>query len=365
MTKALILTASFGEGHNAAARGLQEAFQAQGIQSRIADLFPTAFGERYTRSRHQYLQLVNHQPWLWSAFYRLLDLLPLERLLRPLLLPLQNAFTQLIEEFQPHLVVSVYPVYAPFMEALRTPSTRSAPALFTVVTDSITVNAIWHRSSRHSLLLPNEDTRQILLQRGLPASQLHVTGFPVSPRFTAPAPARPDPGPNHPPKLLLMVNGRPDRAINLIADLLAQSPFQLTVTVGRDEVLAAKIRTLFSSHPSRGNVLGWVDNVPELLRSHHVLIGKAGGATVQETLAAKTPMLMTQIFPGQEEGNAKLLLQHQCGAFCPNNASVLKTLHLWFEADARLWKTLRQNTEALAQPDAAARQVAWMLSHLN
>jgi processive 1,2-diacylglycerol beta-glucosyltransferase len=40
---------------------------------------------------------------------------------------------------------------------------------------------------------------------------------------------------------------------------------------------------------------------------------EAGGATVQEALAARTPMIITQVIPGQEEGNAMLLVENGAG----------------------------------------------------
>src|SRR5437764_10558929 len=43
-----------------------------------------------------------------------------------------------------------------------------------------------------------------------------------------------------------------------------------------------------------------------LLMSSHLVIGKAGGASVQEAIAARCPMIVNQIIPGQEDGNARL-----------------------------------------------------------
>ena len=41
--------------------------------------------------------------------------------------------------------------------------------------------------------------------------------------------------------------------------------------------------------------------------THHLVISKAGGATVQEAIAARCPMIVNQVIPGQEEGNARLI----------------------------------------------------------
>ncbi|PYI82923.1 MAG: hypothetical protein DME26_16115, partial [Verrucomicrobia bacterium] len=39
-------------------------------------------------------------------------------------------------------------------------------------------------------------------------------------------------------------------------------------------------------------VLGWTNPMPQLMLSNHLVIGKAGGATVQEAIAARCPMIV-------------------------------------------------------------------------
>ncbi len=54
----------------------------------------------------------------------------------------------------------------------------------------------------------------------------------------------------------------------------------------------------------RSRCIGWTDRIPTLLQTHHCVISKAGGAAVQEAMAARCPLLIDYIVPGQEEGNA-------------------------------------------------------------
>jgi hypothetical protein len=54
------------------------------------------------------------------------------------------------------------------------------------------------------------------------------------------------------------------------------------------------------------------DPIPHLLQTHDVVICKAGGAILHEVLAAKIPAVIDYVVPGQEEGNAELLLRHDC-----------------------------------------------------
>jgi hypothetical protein len=72
----LILTAGYGEGHNAAARGLQAAFASLGEESEIVDLFAVTGGDFYERSRRGYLELINRAPRVWALAFQFIDCIP-------------------------------------------------------------------------------------------------------------------------------------------------------------------------------------------------------------------------------------------------------------------------------------------------
>jgi hypothetical protein len=139
----------------------------------------------------------------------------------------------------------------------------------------------------------------------------------------------------------------------VVERLLRLNHLHLTVTVGRDELLRAKIEKSRASSGKPVELHGWTDRMPELVMSHHLLIGKAGGATVQEAIAARTPMLITQVVPGQEEGNAQLLFQNGCGALCETPEALAAQVQALFERGAARWKRWEENIARLSKPDAA------------
>ncbi len=102
-------------------------------------------------------------------------------------------------------------------------------------------------------------------------------------------------------------------------------------------------------------VLGWTNQMPELLMSHHLVISKAGGATVQEAIAARCPMIVNQVIPGQEEGNAELITKFNLGAVVEKNKEVAEAVELAFEKRATLWHEWRKNLKKISRPDAALR----------
>ena len=366
MRSALILTASFGEGHNAAARGLVEGFTINGqMRAESLDLFAPAFGAVYQRMRKDYLKVVNESPGLWAAIYSVADRLPFLNTAVQALWPLKRELVKALRQTKPSAVISVYPVYGYLLAAAAKEAGIPQPKSYVLITDSITVHSVWHQCSADAFLVANEDTANVLYQRSFDRSQVLVSGFPVSTRYAAPAPERPAPGPDQRPKVLYMINGQPARACALVERLLREDKVELTVTAGRDEELKAELAAIAERLQKPLRVLGWIDNMPDLLRSHHLLIGKAGGATVQETLAACTPMLITQILPGQEEGNARLLLQNGCGASCPTNESVLEVISSLFAGNAEGWQRMHRHVCALSRPDAALSTARWVAEQVQ
>ena len=355
--KVLLLTAGYGEGHNAAARGLHAALTERGADAEIIDLFSLTGGAFYERSRRDYLALINRAPRVWAAIFALIDLLPIVPLTLPFLGKMRRALATILAEKRPVAVVSVYPLYAYLIRQLYPGGAARPFAFHTVVTDSITINSVWHRAPSDTYLVPNDASARVMASAGVPPEKLRVFGFPVPPRFARDRPERPAPPP---PRVLYMINAGSDRAPGIVSRLLQIPGLHLTVAYGRDEALRQRLEATAAGRPLE--LHGWTPRMPELLMTHHLLIGKAGGATVQESIAACTPMLITQIVPGQEEGNARLLFENECGALCPTADALAAKIEALFAGDAAAWRQWEQNIARLAKPDAALQIADFVLA---
>jgi processive 1,2-diacylglycerol beta-glucosyltransferase len=154
-----------------------------------------------------------------------------------------------------------------------------------------------------------------------------------------------------------MINSGRRHALETAQALLLWSNWHVTITAGRDLRLKARLEELARGAPAHAEVLGWTDRVPELLMTHHVVIGKAGGATTQEAISAHCPMLVNQVVPGQEEGNWEILRRHDAGVRVGTAHEVSRTLHVAFSDEGALWRRWRANLRRLARP-SAARDIA-------
>jgi processive 1,2-diacylglycerol beta-glucosyltransferase len=356
MKKIVIFTAGFGEGHNTAARNLRDALEfiaPDDARVDVLDLFDACYGKLNDFFRKAYIAAINRTPRVWGKIYDVIDGTQLVESNMLVFQKMKRMMSTLLAELEPDAVVSTYPIYNYLIDKLY-PEDRPRPfSQITVVTDSITVNSVWYRCASDYFVVANDDTAAVLRAGGVPEERIKIFGFPVTHRFAEIKDERfrPDRGPVK--RVLYMINSGKKEAPALVQRLARFPDIELTVTVGRDSALRAQIEDALKSpsHPVR--ILGWTTKMPELLTSHHLIITKAGGATIQEAIAARTPVVISQVVPGQEEGNARLIVENDCGRLAPNGAAIVEILNDAFRNDDRKLKQWHQNLLKISKPDAS------------
>ncbi|MBE2205642.1 MAG: glycosyltransferase [Chthoniobacterales bacterium] len=357
----LILTASYGEGHNAAARNLASALREVGVAVEVRDIFAETYPRVNALGRKLYLAVINHAPHLWRVAYALLGRTSLVKGGLGIFHRATRQLTKTISRMKPDVLVSTFPGYGHLLDRIRNGDGIENLRVVTIVTDSLTINPVWHQCGSDFFLVPNEATAEVMRKAGVPSEKLRATGFPVSLVFSEPEPQRSAP----PFEVLFMVNSAHHLAAKVVAALLEIPDIHLTVTVGHNELLGRHLKKIAQSAGKMIEVHGWTPEIPALLRRSHLLISKAGGATVQEALAARTPMLLTQIIPGQEEGNARLLIENGVGEVASTPTDIAEAVRRMFRENGRLHKVRQLASASLSPPDAARRTVAFLESLQN
>ncbi len=357
MSGLLILTAGFGEGHNAAARNLAAASQLLHGPGSVhsADLFAEASPRLNAVSRKAYLKVINKLPRLWSSFYAWVDRSQVFPRHLWFLHREMAVFGRLLREHSPECVCSTYPVYGFMADRLRRRGLLTVP-FHNVVTDSISINSLWTRPACDSWFVPNPETARAVAALGVDPARIHDFGFPVQPFFSGEGRDLSPPDLSQPgrrPRVLYILNSGVALAEDTAAALLRGTDWELTFAVGRDEGLFRRIARVAAGRAAPTTLLRWTDQIPLLLSTHHAVISKAGGATTQEAIAARCPMIVNQIVPGQEEGNYELLRQRGIGALARTPEEVLAALQGAFGNRGAQWCQWRQRLESLARPRSA------------
>jgi len=153
-------------------------------------------------------------------------------------------------------------------------------------------------------------------------------------------------------RILFFPGGTSARAVQTLQHLAKLENITVDAITGHrkatQETLAA------AGLPKTGTLTGWTDKMAELMATHHVFVGKAGGATVQEAIAAQIPFIVSHVVPGQEEGNIALIEQTGIGALAdgaPDHvANILKGV---LANQGELWHAWKKNLAALKKPSAS------------
>jgi processive 1,2-diacylglycerol beta-glucosyltransferase len=365
LPRVLLTTAGFGDGHNSATRNLARSLEGL-AEPLIVD--PCAEGAPLLNEslRFTYRAVTTRAPWLWHRIYRGVEKRDFSRQQVPFMRLAENALTTRIKEFDPTVIVSTYPLYPYFLERHFREGGRRRP-VFTVVTDSIEINAAWRRAPTSYWLVTDPETRRGLIESGLPEGKLVDTGFPVDPRFNDLQPLGADADTDPFRVLFFPTAQRPvvRRMARAILDS-GDGRTELTIVMGRNlRRLYHRAREIKTAYPGRVRLLGWTGKVPELLCSHHLCIGKAGGATVHEALAARCPMLVHHLVPGQEERNLQLLRHLGGGGLADSPEAVSSSLRDLLADQGAKWRRQKQHLARHSRPNAAVVAARFILDHAN
>ena len=365
MKNILILTAGYGEGHNSAARGIRDGLRKiapHDVHVELHDLFADTYGIVNDWVRILYMGMINRTPRVWGVIYRWLDRQTDFVGDFRIFFPLKSYLRRLLARLQPDVIVSVYPAYPHILDEMFSRGGPPQSKRVVVVTDSISVNAMWYQCSADYFLLPNEVSADVLLQAGVPAEKVKTLGFPVSPVFAQPGEPRPEPSDENGRRVLYIINAANGSAPELVRRLAHLPDIQLTVTVGRNAGLKVSVEKIRRTVTQEFETVAWSDELPRLLRANHLVISKAGGATVQEAMCAGCPIIVNHVIPGQEEGNARYIMETKSGTVALTHDAVMAAVQNVFANDAALWREWSTNISQLGKPTASLDIAKFLLS---
>lgn len=314
--RVLIVSFKVGMGHIKAAAAIAEQFSGNNVEVKNVDLSDHCSLVSKELYQQGYLRMVNNVPRLYSFLY---NHTPLSSTKLRVFFDSINAtrLKKLISNFKPDVIVSTNFIVSDLISHWKESFDFDFKLLF-VMTDY----------DGHPLLIDKNidvytvPSRDVLAQvKSLGAEgRLCVTGIPVGKNFNKKyfrPRLRSQFGLDNRFTILLMNGGFGVGKCGEILKLLCQSQlnFQVIVVAGHNNKLKNSLEKIVASADKKVKIFGFTDQISELMAASDLIISKAGGLTVSESLSIGTPILIFEPTPGQEEANSRFLIK--------NNAAIL------------------------------------------
>jgi processive 1,2-diacylglycerol beta-glucosyltransferase len=360
----LVLSASVGAGHLRAAQAVELALREVAPQATvrnvdILELTNTTFRRVYGKS---YLDLVNKAPHVLGYFYDLLDQPSRSGKNRTDRLRLAveklnlRKFIHLVRDEPWDLVINTHFLPAEIIASLRRKGELSLPQV-TATTDFET-HRLWVNQPCDHYFTATAEGSQYLQHWGVPAEQITLTGIPIHPVFAKPkdrAECLTRHGLAGDRPILLQLSG--GFGVGPIARLYrtlleVARPIELVTIAGRNEAVKKELEAIDVPPQHRTKILGFTDQIDELMCVADLVVSKPGGLTTSETLARGAVMAIVNPIPGQESRNSDYLLENGA-AIKINNIGTLAYKLDSLLADPPRLAQLKSNVARLARPRAA------------
>jgi len=273
----------------------------------------------------------------------------------------------LFERWCPHIVVSVHPLTQHlFGRVLKELNLADRIPLVSVVTDPC--YGFWKGWACEAVtlyLVAGEEARQQLIDYGVAPERIKISGMPVHPKFAYPGEeaaqaARRALGLD-PEKFTVFVNAGWIGGGNIpqiFRELVrGELDVQAIFLAGKNEDLRVVAESIAGEAPFPVKVIGYSDEIEQLMSAANVMISKLGGLTTFEALACRVPIIadvITEPMP-QEAGTAKLIAQRGAGVLLKRSSDVVAVVKRMMEDEVH-YARMRAATTGLAIPNAT-RQI--------
>ena len=364
MKKILVFYGAYGGGHIAAANSITNHIKENYPNVEIESIDCIEYINKYVNkiSTGAYRELAKKAPWMWEMIYTHSNDGALAKFSTASNKIMAVKLKNLIKEINPDLIISTHPFSSQMCSYLRKKGKINCK-IATVMTD-FHIHNQWLYLPEYvdNFFVSNESMKKALIEKEIPEEKIHVTGIPVSPRFLE----------NFnkeeiykefeldPDKFTILFFaggefglGRKTARLVLRAMIRLLKNAQVLAISGKNQ----KMFNAFSKIVERTNssdrikVIKYTKKVPELMSISNVVVTKAGGLTISESLTSHLPIIIINPIPGQEEENAEFLIEENLAIWPKTNREILNTIKSFVRHPEKL-DEMKEKTYEFSKPYA-------------
>lgn len=324
MRNILILTASFGMGHKSVSNAIKEQIELknQNFNVEIVDILDILNPALKDVGSKIYYNLTEHYPVVYNTIY---DIKKSNK---------NNIFDSLlcntyykklynyINSFSPSLIISTFPLCSCAVSKVKKEYGINIK-MVTVITD-IADSWEWLYGGTDIYMVPSKDIKDKLIDKGIDKNIIEVTGIPVKNSFL-----------NNSQKidkntLLIIATGMTENDLSdsILKELDNHSSLKTVIVTGRNQDLYAKLSLKLYKNI---DILGFVNNIDELMDKAVFLVTKPGGITVFEAINKELPLVVKDSKIGQERGNIDFIKRNNLGIVINDGNDLLKIVNDYLE----------------------------------
>jgi len=357
----LFLTAPIGAGHTRAAQAVSKALGRlyPGCEMRMAnifDFFHPVIGKTILLI---YLKILSVVPRLYGSMYGWGNdsrwALRTREFINSYLAKRMRRF---ITDYNPNIIVCTHATPAGIASCLRKEGSIDVPVL-AVVTDFV-VHKLWVYPTIDYYYVAGQPLRDYLNSNGVPYDKSLSTGIPVDSDFFSQKAIGQDSlsalGLNANLPIILIMGG--GAGVLPMAEIIMscqsiEQPIQIIAVAGHNKTLFNQLTARQPEFKHCVRILGYVNNIPELMSAAQIIISKPGGMTSAEALCAGVPMIIYKPIPGQEEANTSYLVAQQVAEQVDSLEELQASLKRVLNEKPDDKKARRQRSLLLSRPYAA------------
>lgn len=356
--RVLLMYIGFNSGHHQAARAIEKALYSLDPHLATSSINSVNYTNPVLEKiiNRTYLGIIKRKPEVWEYLYDNRRIAEKTRRLRALIRRYNSSrLKALLDDFQPDTVICTQAFPCGMVADYKVTFNSTIP-LVGILTDFYP-HSYWIYDAVNRYVVASEEARARLIENGVAADRISILGIPIDISFNAPLNRQQvikRLGLEESAKTILVMGGSgglgPIKGIVKVLDKV-NSKIQIIVVTGNNTRLQSYLQARIKKFNKRVRLVGYADNMNELMGVSDILITKPGGLTVSEALAKALPIIIVNPIPGQEAKNTQFLLQKKAALKVDHINEMAHLVESICNAPSRL-KALKEAAAALGRPES-------------
>ena len=360
----LIFYASYGGGHLNAAKSIDEYIKKNynNAETELIDCMKYVNKTVEKITTGAYREMAKKAPWAWGTIYSTSQKGPLAHLSSRSNKIMAIKLLKLLREKKPDLIISTHPFSSQMCSYLRRKGKIHAK-IATIMTDFAPHDQwlVGHDFTDY-YFVAHDNMKQYLISQKIPENKIFVSGIPISNRFLKlynKTEILNEYNLSKDKKIILFFGGGEfglgkSKTLQVFESFVSSNEnIQIIAISGRNEKMKAGFEEIVNKYNANEfvRILGFTNQVPELMSISDLVVTKPGGLTTSESLASHLPMVIINPIPGQEEENAAFLESKGIAIWLKKHDDA-NTIIKELLSDKEKLNDMRSNTSILAKPNS-------------